>query len=457
MNKTLYGPIIRVMIALVLAGVLWVFVSFTENPQQSAPLTSLVVQAEGLAPDLTLIDANGLPIRAPNAVVNLNVVGPKDVLARVTKQNVQPYINLAGLEPGSHELSIQARSISISSEISFRSLAPATLVVDIDALITATVPLTITTDSQPPTSYEASLPIATVDSQPQTTITVTGPRNKVEQVVGVEVTIDLSSQTSSLKTTRQVRPIDALGREVEGLEVSPESVQIEVQILSSSGIKRVPIVYVVRDTAPAGLRPLITLSPAFVSIVGSSQVLADVEFIETQPIELLGATSDFTTTVRLRSPSGVTPRDAQAAETTQALVRLVPIEGQFALSLPVVARNPMPNTSATISPTVVEFLVSGPLSAVQTLPTLALVVDLGGRGPGTYSLIPMVDLPLGLTLAQALDPVEVTVISTITPTVPPPTEAPEPTSAPEPTPTLPLSPTVPLATPTVPLSPTATP
>ncbi|MBA3470326.1 MAG: hypothetical protein H0T53_11860 [Herpetosiphonaceae bacterium] len=455
MNKTLYGSIARVIIALVLAAVLWVFVSFTENPQQSAPLTNLPVQAEGLAPVLTLVDANGLPIRAPNAVVNLNVVGPKDVLARVTKQNVQPYINLAGLDPGSHEVSIQARPISISRDIAFRNIAPATVVVDIDAIITATVPLTITTDGQPPTSYEANLPIATVDGQPQTTITVSGPRNKVQQVVGVEVTLDLSSQTSSLKTIRQVTPIDGQGREVEGLEVSPESVQIEVQILSSSGIKRVPIVYVVRDTAPAGLRPLITLSPAFVSIVGSSQVLADVEFIETQPIELLGATSDFTTTVRLRFPSGVSPRDAQAAETTQALVRLVPIESQFALSLPVVARNTPANTSVTLSPTVLEILISGPLSAVQSLPTLALVVDLSGRGPGTYSIIPTIDLPIGLTLAQALAPVEVTVISTITPTVPAPTEPPEPTSAPEITP--PISPTVPLASPTVPVSPTATP
>lgn len=451
MKKPLYGAMLRIFIAMLLATALWIFVSFTENPQQSEPFTNLPVQIEGLAPNLTLVDANGMPMETPDAVVNLSVAAPRDVLEQFGKQDIQPYINLAAVGPGSHEVVVQARALATTRDITFYDITPDAIPIEIEQIITATVPLSVTTQGQPPTSYEASSPIASLDNQPQKTITVVGPSNKVQQVRAGEVTLDLSSQTSSLDTRRQVIAVDVDGRKVDGVDVLPESVQIQVQILSSSGIKRVPIVYVVRDSALAGLRPLITLNPAFVSIVGSSQVLADVEFIETQPIELLGATSDFTTTVRLRFPSGVTPRDAQAAETTVATVRLIPIEVPFTLSLPVVARNLPANTTATIEPTLLEVEVTGSLTVLQHVSNLTLVLDVAGRAPGTYTLVPGIDLPAGLALLKDIPPVTVTLRSTITPTVPVvPTNEPVVTPAP-------ISPTLPLSTPTTLITPSPTP
>ena len=94
MSKLLAGSMMRGVIAVLVASALWMFVSFTENPQETSPLTNLPITAEGLAFGTTLVDDQGMAIRAPDAVVNLSVVGPRDALQQINKQTIQPYICL---------------------------------------------------------------------------------------------------------------------------------------------------------------------------------------------------------------------------------------------------------------------------------------------------------------------------------------------------------------------------
>ncbi|MFD3162580.1 CdaR family protein [Herpetosiphon sp. NSE202] len=465
MNK-LAGSPLRAFVAAVLASIIWVFVSFTENPQQVTPFTNLPIRAEGLNSSLTLVDGEGRPIPVPDAVVNLNVSGPQDTITRITKQNVQPFINVAGLEPGSHEVAVQARSIPSRSDLDFQSFQPATVLVQIEQIITASLPLTITTEGQPPTSYEASLPIASVNGEMIKQVTITGPASQVNKVVGGEITLDLSSQTSNLRTRRNITAVDIAGRDVEGVTVSPELADIEVRILSSSGIKRVPIIYTTLNGPPAGYRADVVLEPAFVTLIGSAQRLTEVEFVETQPLNLPNATQSYTATIKLRFPIGVTPRDAQAADSTIATVRFVPINTEIVLTLPLVPRNLAGGLELSYQPRQVEVTLRGNAQNLQNLTDLALVLDLAGRTAGSYSIQPSLNLPSGVTLAKPLSVIQVT-ISTISiptnelasPTNPiNPTEpsAPEATPVSTPTVTEPISPTEPVS-PTEPISPTLTP
>ncbi|HYF62491.1 MAG TPA: hypothetical protein VD886_06730, partial [Herpetosiphonaceae bacterium] len=179
-----------------------------------------------------------------------------------------------------------------------------------------------------------------------------------------------------------------------------------------------------------------------------------------------GEAREFQVEVRLRFPPGVTPRDADAAETTTATVRIVPIETQFALNLPVVPRNVPANTSTTIEPVGIEVEIKGAVAINQS--NLALVVDLSGLAPGTYDLAPSLSLPDGLTLVSELPTVKVTLRSTLpptpttaplTPTLPPPSSTLTPTT--QGVPATPTQPAPATATPEVPTSeppqPTATP
>ena len=427
-RRSLFSHSLRMSMACMMAVALWVFVSFTENPQQTLPLTNLPIIAEGLNADLILVDpATGQPVVAPDAVVNADMVGPKDLLAALNKQNVQPYVSLGGLGPGLHQVPVQMRVVPARPEIRFNTLSPEQIRVEIEQIITASVPLSVTVVGQPPTSYEASVPLVTMNNEAVETVAIVGPANLVRRVVAGQIEIDLSSQTTNLRTQRDVLPIDMLGRVVEGVVVQPEEVLVAVNILSSSGIKRVPIIYVIEGQPPTGLRPEITLDPAFVSIIGSSRALANVDFIETEPLVLAGNGQAFTSTLRLRFPSGVTARDARAAETTVATVELVPIDTPFVVKLPVLAVNEDPDTDVQITPRLIEVKLRGSPLALQGEPTLVVSVDVAGLAPGSYTLVPSIVLPGGLALAEPLQPLDVLIIERVLPT---PTPAPQPTADP---------------------------
>ncbi len=471
MKQSVYSTSLRASIAIVLAAALWVFVSFTENPQQSTPLTNLPIAAEGLDPQLTLVDpATGVPIPVPDAVVNVTMVGPRNLISTFSKQNAQPFVNLAGLGPGIYQVPVNVRGVPARPEVRFQNITPEQISVNIEQIISATVPLTITTIGQPPTSYEASAPIVTVNSQPITNVVVTGPSSQVARVIGGEIQIDLSSQTSNIRTQRDVTPIDVLGRTVEGVQIKPSTVEVAINILSSSGIKRVPILYRLAAPPPPGYVPQIKLDPELVSIIGSSRILAQVDAIETAPIDLSGidpAQGVVTATVALRFPPGITARDPGIGEQTTAQIRLLPIDFPFKVGLPVAAQNVAAGTVVTTDPLVMEVELRGQAVALERVGTLSVQVDVAGRGPGTYALTPTLALPEGIELISELRPVVVTIRSTATPTpLPTPTAAVPPTPSgtllptitPEAEPTSVVSPTLPAPTPpppTQPISPTA--
>lgn len=438
--KSLYASLIRVIVALLLAFVIWVFVSFTENPQQTISLTNVPVIVEGLPDSMTLVDGEGRPIPVPDDVINLAVSGPQDTLTRINKANIQPYINVAGLEAGIHEVDIQVRAVPRRDGLDFRGLQPASITVTIEDLISTTVPLTLTTTGQPPTSYEAGTPVASINDQPLTQVTISGPRSLVDKAVGGRIELDLSSQTSSLQTRRKISAVDANGRELEGLTVTPELADVQVAIVSSSGLKRVPILYVAKNSPPAGVRPVVTLNPAFVTIVGSSQRLDQVAYIETEPIELPAQAEPFATSVKLRFPLGVTPIDAQAGATTEIQIDWQPLSLEVGIQLPIVTRNLGENLVVQFNPTSLAVQLAGNDADLQQATKLSLIVDLAGKTAGTYQLQPTLQLPNGVTLVEPLPVITVTLSDVVTPpTAVPPTI--QPTDQAAPTATTPISPT----------------
>jgi YbbR domain-containing protein len=115
-------------------------------------------------------------------------------------------------------------------------------------------------------------------------------------------------------------------------------------------------------------------------------------------------------------------------------VSIAAIESSLAVSLPVEVIGLTPGLLASISPSTVDVILSGPVPVLDGLePTdIRLLVDLTGYEPGTYQLIPVVDfLPSQVQKVSILpSTVEVTISLAPTPT---PTSTPTPTTGGTPT------------------------
>jgi YbbR domain-containing protein len=449
---------LRLVLAIGLGFALWIFVSYTENPDRLIQFKGLPVTSEGLAPGLVIVDQNGLPNPSlPSVTVTLRAAG--ETLAAPSSNDIQAYVNLSGRQPGEWNVPVGARVTIPGRKPDVADIKPDFLSIRIEQEITSTVPLTVEVIGSVPFSFEARPPRVSSQGQPVTDAHVRGPKSRVERVALVRAIADIDRLTANYTSLLKLEAIAADGKVIEGVTIEPERVDVLVPIVSSAGIKRVPVVpRVVGEPASGYVVAGLTVEPQFVRLAGGSGSLENVQSITTQDVNIQGASATVSHTVTLQVPES-TPLLSGEPISATVTVRIVPIERPFQVTLPapVQLADVGPGLLSSVSPAIVQVTLSGAAAQLAALDPATLVgtVSARERDAGTYSLAPTFALPRGITLVG--EPPRVTVTLRLPPS---PTPQATPTLASTPQPTEEATPTpaeVPTAAPTATAGQPATP
>jgi YbbR domain-containing protein len=455
---------LRLVLAIGLGFALWIFVSYTETPDRLTHFRDLPVSSEDLAPGLVIVDQNGLPNPSlPPVDVTLRSIGETTVTP--SSNDIQAYVDLSGSRPGENSVPVGARVTIPGRKPEIAAIEPDFLSIRIEQEITSTVPLTIVLDGSVPFSYESLPASATLDNQPLGTVQVRGPQSRVERVAWASAVVNIDGRTASYNSPRQLVAISADGQEVEGVTIEPASVNVSVPIVSSAGIKRVPVVpQIAGEPASGYVVTGLAVEPQFVRLAGGASALEAVDSVPAEAVDIQGANRTLTRTVRLRAPPS-TPLLFGEPISATVTVRISPIERPFQVTLPVPVQivDVGPGLSSAANPPIVQVTLSGSAAQLATLDAQSLVatISVSGQGAGVYSLIPSLALPSGVTLVG--EPPAVTVVlrlppsPTAIPVAPTPTPE-EPTAIPEEPTAIPEEPTAippegPTATPEEPAAP----
>lgn len=416
---------LRMVLALGLALMLWVFVSFSENPDRSIPFENVSVTLEGLAPGLLVVDKEGLP-RESLPSVDVLVTGDTETLREMRESDLFAYVDMTGLGPGQRIAPISVKPTRPGLARLDFSPDPTFLPLRIEQIITRTVPLTIEVRGDVPFSFEKGVASAIVRERAVAEVQISGPQNRVDRVTHVRATANVAGFTANY---RSPRPLEAVGEDeqpIAGVTIAPDSVDVLVPINSSVGIKRVPVLpqvvgrpgsgYIVTDVA---------VDPQLVSLTGSSGPLNRAQSISTAPVDLAGASQTFTRTVALVAPPATILRDGVPSEAV-VTVRIAMIDRPFQITLPVpVQISGGGGLPISYSPQVVRVTLSGSGERLAALDPAALQASVSARGlrPGTYTLAPTIALPPGIALAGNPPAVTITI-------QPPPSPVPQATAPP---------------------------
>lgn len=446
---------LRLLLSIGLGFALWVFVSFTQNPDQSTSFDSVPVDIEGLEPSLVVVDQQGLP-RTNRPVVDIAVEGPDATLQTMRQSDLRAFVDLSGRGPGDHN-NVPVNVVPSRAGLARMSLQaePAFLSFRLEQEITRTVPLTIEVAGNLPFSFEKGQPSA-VDSrnQPVQSVLVRGPQSRVERVTLARLTADIDRLTANYSSPRPVEPLAQDGQVVSGVTADPLTLKVLVPIVSSAGVKRVPVVpRVVGSPASGYLVTSVAVDPQFVRLTGSAGPLDNIQSIGTDDVDLGGASQAISRTVALRPPQNI-GLDSGEPSTATVVIQIAPIARPFQITLPVsiqVAEVP-DGLQASASPQVVQLTVTGSAQQISALNPATILgsVSASGRGAGSYAIEPTFRLPEGITIVGQPPRVTLTLR-------PPPTPTPEltptelaPTTGPPaltPTVTTETSPTPPTPTP----------
>jgi YbbR domain-containing protein len=382
-------------LAFILAIVVWVMAMNQENPIlrdtfllrdtfQDPILIEAINKPEGLVLFGEITDSTWVTLQAPESSWN-----------DLSLSKFQAQIDLAGLEPGRHDLPIQVTCSDPRVRILERK--PDRITVRLEPLATKGVPVVIDVPDSPPLGYVDRPSVTTPP-----TVTVSGPASIVDQVVNVAGEVRLYGAKSTVERNVFVSPRNAQGEAVGWVDWSPRQVDAEVPVEQQLGFKDASVRAVVKgQVAPGYWISNITVNPSAVTLIGSPDALANIAgYVETNPVDVSGAEEQVIERVMLSLPDQVSlvPAGNGGSEGVQVTVEVAAIMGGQTVQRRIDMQGLAPGLVADPSPQQVDVILSGPLPRLQALRSeqVRVVLDLFNLERGVHKVRPTVIVPEGL-------------------------------------------------------------
>ena len=415
----------RLLLAIGLASALWIVVQNEQNPDRT-DIPTFTVPVE-------IVNApTGLVVVSEPPQIQVRVRMPSESWALLRPGTFRATASAADATPGVNELPIRVEALE--PRVRAADPIPPLATVVLEEVTDRIVPVRLNITGNVPFGYAYSTPRIAPEN-----LTVSGPSSAVQRVEAVVVDIRLDGLTVSLNATYAPRAVDARGGEVRGVRTTPSTVNVEVPIQQQVGYKEVGVRPVVRGRVAAGyyLQP-VEIEPPSVTVVGPPATLANVNFAETEPIDVSGISSSVVRRAQVVAPPGLSLLQAEPVNLT---LRVTPITVSQTVRLSPTVQGLGPGLQLVGDVPQVDVTLSGPAPTLQTLrPTdFRVVVDVSGLGAGRHELEPRVTVPPGFNL-EGVSPPRVTLELRQLPT-PTPILAPTPVATPG-------EPIVPQATPT---------
>jgi YbbR domain-containing protein len=344
--------------------------------------------------------------------------------AAVTDGDVAVAVDLAAYDmdraPEPQQLPLEARSLREGVEI--LTVEPATIRVQLDRVEVRSVPVEVDPGSIPD-GLEIDDPVVSHEA-----VEVRGPASVLSQVDRALALVDIPSSAIDVNEPVALTLVDIEDQPVGTgqLEVDPEvvSVQIGVRAVETEATVAVRPDVETGTPAPGFALEAIRVEPAYVTIVGLPEVLAEIASVTTAPVAIDGLSADETFEVELELPDDVSLADGEP-DTVTVTATIGPSVSSRTFIVGVVCEGADDNACL---PRVEQVAVtlSGSGAALSAISATALTptVDASNLDPGNYDLTPSLGgLPQGVSLV-GISPGTIPV-SILAP-APPPSPTPEP-------------------------------
>lgn len=362
------------------------------------------VALEQANPTVERIYPQPLPVSLRDPPEDMLVVGSFDERVQVTLRTTESVWNslepddfevtadLGGLGPGTHEVPVE---VSLEQEPSrILSREPATVEVELSSQSNRIVPVQVEVEGTPPVGYVSRSTIL----QPRD-VTVKGPTNYVTRVVEAFATLSIEGAQADVEEILSLRPQDSEGDAVPYVSLTPETVDVTVPIEPSGYHSTLAVKAVLTGEVASGYRITdIAIDPPTVTIFGNPADLAALQegFIETKPINVAGAQQDVVVRPGLGVPPKITVVPGQQVEVE---VSVEAIQSSLTITSTLEVQGLQPGFSVTLSPDVVQVVLSGPLPRLESLgpDDVRIVLDLFGLSEGTHQITPEIVTPEEIT------------------------------------------------------------
>ena len=406
-----FGTNFRTLLwAFALAIAVWVAAVTAADPDEVRAYP-YPIKVQVVGQDSGLIMSGNVPTG-----VQVTIRAPRSVWDQLTTHtdSVRALLDLSGLGAGEHKLDLQIQVTARPARII--TVSPASVTVNLEPLVTRTLPLDLSLSGQPATGYQAG--DTSLDPKE---VVIAGPQSLVESVKRLRVNLNLDGVRESIDQALAIQALDQNNQPVTGITIHPETAQVKLPVSQQGGYRDMAVKVIVHGQVASGYRlDNISVFPPVVTVYSSDPTVVNAlpGVVETQPLDLQDVNDNLTTRLQLNLPPGIS---IVGEQTVLIQAGVSPIESSLTLSGEKVEVTGLPaGMSAEVSPATVDVILSGPLPLLDTLTRqdVRVTVDITGLDAGTHQLTPKVEVLISNIRVESILPgtVEVILVSSPTPT-----------------------------------------
>ncbi|MDF7636759.1 CdaR family protein [Leuconostocaceae bacterium ESL0958] len=305
LKKVTSSKAVNLLFSLVLALLVAAYVlstkpSITRTSDNNNSSSSFIPEKRAtLTVPLTLqYNTDDYVISGAPASVNVSVHGSAALVAAAQNHNdVQASVDLRGLRPGQHTVTVALSGVNSSLTA---TTVPQTVTVTIAQKATAKKNIKVLYDDQ---RLASGYTVKDTTTDPQS-VTISGTKEAVDSVSYVGASLDLDKNTKS-NMTRQAKlaAYDQNGEPVD-VTLSKTEAKVTAQVASGLESKQVSLQPAAANDQSDLSAYNITLSQNNVTVKGSSDTLKNIDTLEV-PLDLSNVKKQTQQTVTLTKPNGV--------------------------------------------------------------------------------------------------------------------------------------------------------
>ena len=366
-------------LATVLATVVWITAANEENPivEQVYP-QPITIEMKLLSKDMIVSRSN------VNDVAVL-IRAPSQVWSTLSSNQIRITADLIDLPPGSHKVQLKA-TVDIPN-VEILSVSPREISINLERIVTRTIPVTVYIQGEPAVGYIASSPIISSEN-----IIVTGSEKEISRLDTIKLNINIAQEKTNINRTFTFSQIGALQSIIDNLILQPKSTTVTIPIRQMGGYRDVAVRALLEGKPEPGYRITnITTSPPTITVFSSDpdQLTSLPGFVETEPLDISSASQDVDARLTMALPEGVT---AVSEQSIVVLVSIEAVETSQRIRQNLTVTGLGTNLSVQISPDSVDVIMSGPLPVLDSLTreNVKVMLDLLHLVPGSYDIEPSI-------------------------------------------------------------------
>ena len=276
------------LLSLLAAIVMWFFIMRDQNPVMEVTYT-IPVQVQNLNSGYIIEDA-------PD-VVRVVLAGPRDTIMSMKSDNLRAYIDASGVKPGQNNVTI---NFTPPAGMNLVEVKPDTITINVDEYAEKTIPVEIV----PIGKFSDDIALKSVTIVPKE-VTVSGRKQQVNAVSKVVMKVNVAGQTKNFSAVSTLEAWDTAGNVLD-VHINPNQGQAQYELNLLRKEKAVPITVPTVGTVAEGYEVKSTYAtPTQLTVTGREEMIDSVTEIQTEPIDVSGATETVQGNYNLVLPNGV--------------------------------------------------------------------------------------------------------------------------------------------------------